>query len=70
MKIRNLLKLLFAVTAGLLLTATLFTILAYPVTADATILYAKPGGAITGSCDNWADACDLQYALTCCHLRH
>jgi len=64
MKIRKLIKLLFTITAGLLLTVGLITVLARPVSADATILYAKPGGEVTGSCENWADACDLQYALT------
>jgi len=64
MKIRKLLRLLFTITAGLLLTVGLITVLARPVSADTTILYAKPGGEVTGSCENWADACDLQYALT------
>jgi hypothetical protein len=31
--------------------------------AAATIYYAKPGGATSGSCDSWVNACDLQYAL-------
>jgi predicted outer membrane repeat protein len=29
----------------------------------ATILYAKPGGATTGTCVSWAAACELRYAL-------
>jgi predicted outer membrane repeat protein len=32
--------------------------------AATTIYYAKPGGATSGSCDSWGNACDLQYALT------
>jgi predicted outer membrane repeat protein len=64
MHTQKILKLLFAGAAGLVLTVTLITVLARPVSADATILYAKPGGEVTGSCENWADACDMQYALT------
>jgi hypothetical protein len=32
--------------------------------ADPTVHYANPGGSTTGACDSWANACDLQYALT------
>ena len=32
--------------------------------ADPTIHYAKPGGATTGTCNSWLNACDLPYALT------
>lgn len=28
------------------------------------LLYAKPGGPSSGSCQDWAHACDLQYALS------
>jgi hypothetical protein len=31
--------------------------------ATGLILYVKPSGLISGSCDQWANACDLQYAL-------
>ena len=33
-------------------------------TAWVPVLYATPGGATTGFCDSWADACELRYALT------
>jgi hypothetical protein len=49
---------------GLALTFTFIVVLARPVSADATVLYAKPGGLVTGACENWDDGCDLQYALT------
>ena len=64
MQTRKLLRLLIAISAGLLLTTGFITVVANPISADATIFYAKPGGAVTGLCDNWADACELQYALT------
>jgi uncharacterized repeat protein (TIGR01451 family) len=64
MHTNNIIKLLFTVTAGLLLTLIFIVVVARPASADATILYAKPDGLVTGSCENWADACDLQYALT------
>ncbi len=64
MQTRRWILILFALVAGLVLTAAFLAILARPVSADATILYAKPGGAISGSCDSWDDACDLQFALT------
>ena len=32
--------------------------------AATTIRYAIPAGATSGACDSWANACDLQYALT------
>ena len=32
--------------------------------AATTIRYAIPAGATSGTCDSWANACDLQYALT------
>ncbi len=35
-----------------------------PAQPNATIYFAKPGGASAGACDSWANACDLQYALT------
>ena len=31
--------------------------------AAGMIRYAIPGGATSGSCDSWANACDLPYAL-------
>lgn len=34
-----------------------------PAQPNATIHFAKPGGATTGACDSWANACDLQYAI-------
>jgi uncharacterized repeat protein (TIGR01451 family) len=64
MNIKKLLKLFFAVTAGLALAAVYLAILARPVMAEATIRYAKPGGSTAGACDSWANACDLQVALT------
>jgi uncharacterized repeat protein (TIGR01451 family) len=64
MHTHKILQILFAVTAGLALMVVFVVVLAHPVSADATILYAKPGGLVSGSCENWADACNLQYALT------
>jgi hypothetical protein len=64
MHTRKLIQLLFAVTAGLALTFTFIVVLAHPVSADTAILFAKSGGFVTGECENWADACNLQYALT------
>ncbi len=58
------LLILTSVVVGLALTFTFIVVLAHPVSADATVLYAKPGGLVTGPCENWDDACDLQYALT------
>ena len=64
METRRMVQILFAVAAGLVLTIVSITVMARPVSADATVIYAKPGGAVTGSCENWTTACDLQYALT------
>ncbi len=64
MHTHKILQILFAVTAGLVMTVVLIVVLAHPVSADANILYAKPGGLVTGACENWDDACDLQFALT------
>jgi|GEM_PF-1938984 len=49
---------LFALT--LVILGTLSSELAYA----ATVRYATPGGLTSGACDSWANACDLQRALT------
>ena len=64
MKTREFMIVFWATATGLALVVVLLAILAQPVTADATIRFAKPGGATSGVCDSWANACDLQYALT------
>jgi hypothetical protein len=49
-----------------LLTVALFSSLlpAGPARAAGTIRYAAPGGMTSGSCDSWANACTLKYALS------
>jgi predicted outer membrane repeat protein len=37
---------------------------AQPALASTTILYVAPSGLTSGACNSWANACDLQYALT------
>ena len=64
MHTKAILKILLTIAAGLILTVTVIVVLAHPVSADAAILYAKPGGFVTGECENWSDACNLQFALT------
>ena len=64
MHTKAILKLLFTIAAGMILTVTVIVVLAHSVSADAAILYAKPGGLVTGECENWNDACNLQFALT------
>lgn len=34
------------------------------VSALSQVLYVAPGGLTSGSCDDWVNACDFQYALT------
>ena len=43
--------------------ATTCDIGAYEVQAS-PILYATPGGMTSGTCESWANACELQYALS------
>jgi hypothetical protein len=49
-----------------LLVVVLFSSLlpAGPARAAGTIRYAAPGGMTNGSCDSWANACTLKYALS------
>ena len=51
-----------ALVASLMLGFGFFS--AQPAFASTTILYIIPNGLTSGACDAWANACDLQYALT------
>jgi hypothetical protein len=31
---------------------------------EVSVIYAKPGGSTSGTCDSWANACELRYALS------
>ena len=64
MKTRKFIIVFWSASTGLALAVVLLAMLTRPVMADAAIRYAKPDGATSGTCDNWANACDLQYALT------
>lgn len=47
-------------------TMTLILVIAMPISvtaASTNVLYVKPGGLASGSCDSWANSCELQYAL-------
>jgi predicted outer membrane repeat protein len=54
----------FRVRAASLLTALGLGFLPGQTVQAATVLYAKPSGMISGVCDSWAHACDLQYILS------
>lgn len=51
-----------ALTAMVVMSFGFFS--AHPAAASTTILYVIPSGLTSGTCDSWANACDLQYALT------
>ena len=46
----------------LLILATTFPVSVYAQSPH--VLYAKPGGLTSGPCESWANACELEYALT------
>jgi predicted outer membrane repeat protein len=41
----------------------LFTVEEYTPQSAQHVLYVKPSGSTSGLCDNWSNACELQYAL-------
>jgi len=49
---------------GAIIIVLLLSLGSHPAYADSNILYVKPSGATSGSCDNWANACTFQYALS------
>ena len=50
---------IFAITFSLLATSA-----EHDVRASGDILYVASGGMNSGSCDSWANACDLQYSMS------
>jgi uncharacterized repeat protein (TIGR01451 family) len=49
---------------GLSLTTAVTLTAPHSARANPGVLYAAPGGATSGNCDSWTNACTLQYALS------
>lgn len=64
MKKSNIIRLFNRFLLGIVISALIFGISPYIQATASTVRYAKPDGLTSGTCDSWANACGLQYALS------